>query len=161
MNKDLKGFQKNYSINKMSYLDFMNKTHVKPTVYTCETYDTYKKYETEAFLNKEEKSLEEINNENLTLKRENLRLKKKLEEASKKNTNLKRSKLRLKNLLNLKIKEKEDEINLVCEKHYFEVNKLVEEHDEKMKEFNEKYVKVSGWEWETIEELETKTESDK
>ena len=41
MNKDLKGFQKNYSINKMSYLDFMNKTHVKPTVYTCETYDTY------------------------------------------------------------------------------------------------------------------------
>ena len=157
MNKDLKGFQKNYSINKMSYSDFMNKTHVKPTVYTCDTYETFK----ESSLNTKKQSNKELNNENLKLKKENERLKKKLEEASKKNTNLKRSKLRLKNLLNLKIKEKEDEINLICEKHYFEVNKLVEEHDEKMKEFNEKYVKVSGWEWETIEELETKTESDK
>ena len=157
MNKDLKGFQKNYSINKMSYSDFMNKTHVKPTVYTCDTYETFKEYS----LNTKKQSNKELNNENLKLKKENERLKKKLEEASKKNTNLKRSKLRLKNLLNLKIKEKEDEINLICEKHYFEVNKLVEEHDEKMKEFNEKYVKVSGWEWETIEELETKTESDK
>ena len=35
------------------------------------------------------------------------------------------------------------------------------EHDKKMKEFNEKYVKGCGWEWETIDELETKTESDK
>ena len=161
MNKDLKGFQKNYSINKMSYSDFVNKTHVKPKVYTCDTYETYETYETEAFLNKEEKSLEEINNENLRFKKENELLKKRLEEANKKNINLKRSKLRLKNLLNLKIKEKEDEINLVCEKHYFEVNKLVEDHDKKMKEFNEKYVKGCGWEWETIEELETKTESEK
>ena len=89
MNKDLKGFQKNYSINKMSYSDFMNKTHEKPTVYTCDTYETYKKYETKAFLNTEEKSLEKLNNENLKLKKENERLKKKLEEASRKNTNLK------------------------------------------------------------------------
>ena len=55
----------------MSYSDFMNKTHVKPKVYTCNTYETY---EEEASLNKKEQSIEILYNENLRLKKNDTNL---------------------------------------------------------------------------------------
>ena len=151
MNTDLKGFQNHeYILNNNMY----NSNNNSKKVYTCNT------YETETLLNKN-LSINVLYNENTLLKKKVESLQIKLEASNNKYTNLKRNKLRLKNLLNIKLTEKEDEINLVCEKHYFEINKLVEEHENKIKELNERYVRNNGWEWETIEDLDNKNESEK
>ena len=104
-------------------------------------------------------SLNLSNTESPNLQEENDFLKNKIKQHKKKYHNLKRSKLRLKKLLNDKIKEKEQEINKICEDHYFKINKLVEEHDNKTKQLDTS--KPQLWEWETIETLELKKESDR
>jgi len=78
------------------------------------------------------------------LEEENTNLKNRILADKKKFNNFKRNKLRLKKLLNNKISEKDEEIK-----------RLVNDHNKKIDE------KPPSWEWETIDNVEYKSESDR
>ena len=108
------------------------------------------------------------------LKSENFRLLRELNSTISKLNSTKRSKLRLKNLLNekiesqakeLELKDKELElknrdINKLCNNHYNEINKIVDEYKSKLdksydksydKLYDKLYEKSYEWAWDNIE----------
>ena len=141
MNNNLKNFQNlKHMSNKINYENSLKNSNIQITT----SYNEHDRF----------------NNINLKLIKENEELKKKLFKSNNKINNLKRSRLRLKNNLNKIIIDKNNEINRLCEKHFIETSKLIEDHDKKLEELNNRFLLLTSDVQSTISDLSANLATD-